>query len=386
MTDATTRLAVELDDRGFDAGVEAEDFEAVELPFDPRSIRVTTEPMVVSNLLRRLEKKRLDLQPDFQRLTGVWDDPRQSRLIESLLLKIPLPTFYMSEGPGDSLTVVDGIQRLSTIARFVNPGLTGVEPLRLTGLEYLHNQYGGKTFEELPGDRQDDILEAKLTVNLIMAGTPEQVMFNIFARINTGGQPLSLQELRHALIPGRARTLLKELATSDAFLLATQQSVSPTRMADREMVLRFLAFRMIDPLDYRKGDLDAFLREATHKLNALDEQAVEELSASFQVSMALAHALFGEHAFRKLYREQTRRQPINKALFEAVSVGLAKMGGPEAASLIGSRFDIQERYMDLMEDPDFFQSISVGIGDVARVRKRFGTLQQMFQDVADGIA
>ncbi|GAB3278643.1 DUF262 domain-containing protein [Actinocorallia lasiicapitis] len=380
MTEVAARLAVELDDQGFDAGVEAETLSAAHLPFDPKHIKVTTEPMVVSNLLRRLEKNRLDLQPDFQRLTGVWDDTRQSRLIESLLLKIPLPTFYMSEGPGDALTVVDGIQRLSTIARFVKPGLTDAEPLRLKGLEYL--DFEGRTFDELPDDLQDDILEAKLTVNLIMQGTPEQVMFNIFARINTGGQPLSLQELRHALIPGRTRILLRELADSEAFLTATQHSISPTRMADREMVLRFLAFRLTDPSEYRKGDLDAFLRDATHKLNNVDEPTLERLKEEFHASMALAAAIFNEHAFRKLYRGQTRRQPISKALFEAVSVGLAD-NLPDRDVLIDQRFEVQERYMDLMEDVDFFQSISVGIGDTGRVQRRFTTLREMFQEVVD---
>ncbi len=107
----------------------------------------------------------------------------------------------------------------------------------------------GATYRQLPGALQTRINETELIVHLIRAGTPEPVKFNIFARLNTGGTPLTLQELRHALIPGRARTLLKELADGEPFRDATQGSVKPQRMADREMVLRFLAFRLTEPSD-----------------------------------------------------------------------------------------------------------------------------------------
>lgn len=158
-------------------------------------------------MLARLRRGVLDLTPDFQRFAGIWSDIDQSKLIESLLLRIPLPTLYAAESREESWTVVDGIQRLTTIARFVDPEVIGAKPLRLRGLEHLR-QYEGKTYAELPGGLKTRIDETELIVHLIRAGTPEPVMFNIFARINTGGRPLTLQELRHALIPGKARQLL----------------------------------------------------------------------------------------------------------------------------------------------------------------------------------
>lgn len=89
-------------------------------------------------------------------------------------------------------------------------------------------------------------------------------MFNIFARINTGGRPLTRQELRHALIPGRARELLREMAQSESFQVATPGAVSPERMDDREMVLRFIAFHMTEPQRYVRQDFDEFLRERSY--------------------------------------------------------------------------------------------------------------------------
>jgi len=381
MGDFDDELTVEVDDEGIAYGVEAEPLPTITVPFNPADIKVHTEQKPVDPLLRKIKRQELDLQPDFQRAAGIWDTTRQSRLIESLLLKIPIPTFYMAEVRGGGLAVVDGVQRLTTIVRFVHPDYIGADPLKLSGLQYLH-EHNGKTFGELPERLQDQILEAQLTVNLILQGTPEEVMFEIFTRINTGGQPLSAQELRHALIPGQSRELLKKLASSRAFLDATLRTVNTLRMADREMVLRFLAFRITDPNDYKSDDLDAFLRLAMRKVNKLSRFEVERLSVEFNRSMNAASAIFGEHAFRKLFRDQIRRLPINKAIFEATAVSLAELGDDELNRLIELRFEVQERYIELMDDTEFFQAISVGIGDVARVHRRFNAMYYMLREVA----
>lgn len=221
-----TALPVELDDGGRSSGVEAEDIgERIDSPFDPDKIEVQTRTPTVDLLLNRIRRGTIDLAPDFQRRAGIWTAKAQSRLIESLLLRITLPTLYAAEGDDDSWAVVDGVQRLSTIARFVTPEAIDATPLRLTGLEYL-TEFNGYTFSDLPVRLQTRIEETELVVLLIRRGTPEEVKFNIFARINTGGRPLTRQELRHALIPGRARSFLYELADDVSFRIATAGSVS----------------------------------------------------------------------------------------------------------------------------------------------------------------
>ena len=372
----------EFDDEGRSTGVEREELDdLIHEPFDPAEIDVQTRTMTVDLLLSRLKRGVLDLAPDFQRSAGIWSETNQSRLIESLLLRIPLPHFYAAESGEESWSVVDGIQRLTTIARFVTPEAIGARPMKLRGLEYL-GRYDGLGYAELPSSLQTRINETELIVHLIRAGTPEPVMFNIFARINTGGRPLTLQELRHALIPGRARDLLRELAGSEPFLEATQESVSPSRMADREMVLRFLAFRLTEPADYPRGDLDTFLRHAMRQLNELTPADIDRLTDEFGQSMRAAQAIFGEHAFRKLFRGQYRRLPVNKALFEAESVGLAKMTPAEVLTLRKRQDEVRDRLMDLMEDPQFQQAISVATGDVVKVRRRFSTIEEMLREVA----
>lgn len=374
---------VELDDEGRSTDVEREDGdELIHEPFDPAEIDVQTRTPTVQLLLSRLRRGALDLQPDFQRTAGIWSDVNQSRLIESLLLRIPLPTLYAAESGEEGWAVVDGIQRLSAIARFVEPGTVGAAPLRLRGLEYLQ-QYEGLRYEELPPALQTRIEETELIVHLIRAGTPEPVMFNIFARINTGGRPLTPQELRHALIPGEVRELLAVLAVSPAFLDATLRSVSPKRMADREMVLRFLAFRLTPPEQYTRGDLDAFLRQAMRMINDLPPQQIERLSGEFASAMRAAEEIFGKHAFRKRFHGQEYRAPVNKALFESISVSLAVLGADGLGALIKQRDVVVEEFLDLMKWDEFMRAISGGTGDVRKVRLRFNATNTLFREVAE---
>ncbi len=358
---------------------EAEDvvIEQITSPFDPEHIDIDTRTTTVDLLLSRLRNEMIDLAPDFQRKAGIWTDGKQSRLIESLLLRIPIPSFYAAENKDGSWAIVDGIQRLTSIARFLEPQTVGADPLKLTGLEYLRN-FDGAGFADLSGKLQIRLRETEVVVHVIRRGTPEPVMFNVFARINTGGEPLTRQEIRHALIPGRARTLLAELAETKEFRQATGYSVVGDRMADREMVLRFLAFRMTSPHAYRPGDFDAFLAEAMHQVNRLDSVEEDRLRSEFITAMIAAREIFGPHAFRKYRRNQQRKSPINKALFEAVAVNLASLDDADRETL--RQIDVIDAFAELMEDVEFERAVSVGTGDARKVRKRFDAVKELFED------
>ena len=209
--------------------------EVIEEPFNPENVVVSTQSTTINLILSRIDNYEIDLAPDFQRKTGIWNIGAKSRLIESLLLRIPIPVFYVAADDEENWAVVDGIQRLSTIYDFVNG------EFKLTKLQYLH-QFDGFECKELPRKFIRRIHETELIINIIDERTPEEVKFNIFLRINTGGKSLNTQEIRHALHPGTVRTFLKDLANSKEFLDATNHSISDSRMADRECVLRFLAF------------------------------------------------------------------------------------------------------------------------------------------------
>lgn len=347
----------------------------IEHPFDPEKIKVRTTPLLVESLVARIKHEEIDLAPDFQR-SLVWDEKRKCRLIESLLLRIPIPVFYVAADEKENWAVVDGIQRISTIYEYLT------DRFPLGQLEYL-DQLDGQTYSTLPRPMQRRINETQFVVNVIEPGTPEDVMFNIFRRINTGGMALNGQEIRHALHIGPVRAYLKKLAGTQDFLEATRRSVKSDRMADRECVLRFLAFRLDTWEEYNTSDLDGYLGRAMTKINAMSEDARERIARDFEKAMRAASRIFGDDAFRKRYDiEDPRRRPISKALFEAWSVQLARCSAVEIDELIDKREEIRKRFISLMnEDGDFDRAISYGTGTPRRVKKRFGAIADLIAEV-----
>ncbi|MFJ9342668.1 DUF262 domain-containing protein [Streptomyces sp. NPDC101733] len=374
-------LELPADDEGEGYG-QYRDADGISAPFRPESISIRTETTTVDLLLSRLREGMLDLAPDFQRRSGIWSDRAQSRLIESLLLRIPISNFHMAQGDEDKWAVVDGVQRLTAIARFMEPELTGLPPLALRGMDYLW-QLDRSTYQDLTGRLKIRLRETQLTVHIMQQGTPEKVKYNVFSRINTGGVPLSPQELRHALVSGPVRAFLADLAEDEDFGEATRRSVSNERMADREMVLRFLAFRLTNPAAHTEKDFDKFLIDAMYRINMLTEERREQLAREFRVAMKCARDLFGEHAFRKWRRAKRSSSVINKALFETISVNLALLDDHERNRLVASRARVHDRFFDLMDDWDFDRSISVSTGDPARVRTRFQEVARLFRGVAE---
>lgn len=347
---------------------------AIKKPFDPERIKVRTLNLLVDQLVRRVKHKEIDLAPDFQRMAGIWNPRRKSRLIESLLLRIPIPVFYVAADEEDVWSVVDGLQRTSTINDYVNGSFA------LRDLEYLI-KFNGQKYADLPRPMQRRISETQLVVNVIDPGTPEEVMFNIFHRINTGGQPLYGQEIRHALHPGPVRAYLKKLAETQEFLTATTSSVKKDRMADRECVLRFLAFHIDSWEQYSSNDLDGYLGMAMRKINAMPEHTRSECAEAFKKAMQAASSIFGEYAFRKRYQEDDRKNPISKALFETWSVGLARRSESQL-NVLGNRKDqLVSGSMNLLnQDREFEVSISYATGVPTRVRKRFQAIDQLIEE------
>ncbi len=365
---------------GIEQEVAPQDGERIAEPFDPDNIDVITRPMTVDLLLSRTETGMINLQPDFQRRWGVWDQRRQSRLIESLLLRIPLPVLYAAEDEDERWEIVDGIQRLSTIARFIKPQVIGERPLILSGLEYLKD-YEGKNFEELSPRLRMRLREAELIIHLIRKGTPPEVKFNIFARINTGGIALSAQEIRHAITPGNARTILETWASLPSFIKATDGSVQSIRMDDRELVLRFLAFYLLGREAYKQPDMDGFLIAAMKAINITSGERISQAQSQFENALNAASSIFGKDAFRKRFEKDAGRLPINKAVFEALSVSLAQLSSEDLAKLVRSSEAVRTSFIQLCQDRSFESAISQGTGDVRKVNLRFYAIREMIDKV-----
>lgn len=362
-------------------GIEAEDTSGAEIarPFNPALIRVETKTLIIDAVLKRISHNEIDLAPDFQRKGGIWSQKAQSRLVESILIRIPLPAFYMDATDEDKWLVVDGVQRLTTLKRFVID-----KSLTLTGLEFL-TDLENKTFKDLPRGYQRRIEETQVTVYLIEKGTPPEVKFNVFKRINTGGLPLSTQEIRHALNQGPATVFLKELSGEASFLKATDNSIKDDRMADREFVLRFVAFATMPYEQYStREDLDTFLNKKMAELNEMAAVGRSDLKKRFIRAMDGAYKIFGRAAFRKQYAVNASRFPINKALFEAWAANLDRLTNRDLELAVKSKKEINEKFIKTMnKDRDFEAAISQGTGDTKKVHKRFSTIETILRGVLD---
>ncbi|MEQ1731095.1 MAG: DUF262 domain-containing protein [Vicinamibacterales bacterium] len=321
------------------------------------------------------------MEPSFQRAAGLWTPQKMSRLVESLLIRVPLPAFYFDGTDDNKWLVVDGLQRLSTLHRFI------VEPdpsarLRLAGLEYLHD-LDGHTYDTLPRSMRRRIDETQVTLHVIRPGTPPEVKYNIFRRINTGGLVLTPQEIRHALNPGPALELLDALAKSPEFVEATGGTVSAARMLDRELVLRFCAFTLRPPTvpENVYGNVDRFLTDTMEILNKSSPKVRDDLKIRFIRSMQAAKAVFGNDAFRKRHFVGAHRHPINKALFELWSFLLGQIPKESLHVLVEIRDEIQARHIRLMNEDGFFlAAISQGTGDPGKVRYRFRAILALISE------
>ena len=182
-------------------------------------------------MVRRMGTGLFVMNPDFQR-DFIWAEDKQSKLIESVLMRIPLPVFYLAEDERGRMIVVDGLQRLWTFQRFFTNDLR----LKLPGRKELHR----KRFRDLPAKLQNRVEDCNLALYVIDAKVPERARLDIFERVN-GGVPLTRQQMRNCLHMGQATRFLKEEATTEVFLQATGDSLKTTTMRDREFVNRFCA-------------------------------------------------------------------------------------------------------------------------------------------------
>ena len=358
--------------------IEQEDDSTVsymERPFNPKDIDIISRTMSLDNIIKRLKENEIDLAPEFQRSMNLWDQKKQSQLIESILINFPLPAFYFDGTDKNRWLVVDGLQRLSTIQNFVVD-----KSLRLTGLEFLE-KLDKCNFDDLPRALQRQIEEAQIVAYIINPGTPVEVKFNIFKRINTGGLVLQPQEIRHALNQGEPARLVAELARYKEFKEATQFVIPSLRMLDREFITRFVAFYINNPNDF-KPDLDTFLNKSMGDIKNLSAEQKEKLKADFKQAMILSQKIFNRFAFRKVFDVHERRKPINKALFEVWSVSLAKLNKEEQRIIALHSKEVFKSFVRLMNtDSQFVPSITSATGDKTRVAHRFNVIQSLLKNI-----
>ncbi len=361
--------------------IEDPTIELMENPFDPTLIKIETKTPSLDTLIKRIKSNsvQLDTSDYFQRKDDLWDKTQQSRLIESILIRFPLPAFFFDASDDNNWLIVDGLQRLSSIRNFI----FRKQPLK--NLEFL-THLNGKTWDELPLNLQRQIEETQVVIYKIMPGTPQDVKFNIFKRINTGGLVLEPQEIRHALYQGRPSKFVTELARNEEFIKATQRKIKTHRMLDRDFANRFLGFYVLGVQNYGTKqfgqDLDTYMSNAMAAIYDKSEEELEKIKTQFSKSMKLAKAIFGREAFRKVYRKYNRIPPINKAYFDALSTQFALLTDEEMEILKSKKTLLRNTLKSVLaEDGYLFTSMTSATGDKKRTHFRHNRIKEIIQDV-----
>ena len=347
---------------GFDGAV-PEEFG--EYPID--SVLIRQETRTVFEVVRRINDDRFVI-PEFQR-DFIWDIDRQSKLIESMLMRIPLPVFYLAEREDGKTLIVDGLQRLTTFRNFLK-NETALRNLRLAP------EINGKKFVNLPQKLQNRLEDTQLILYMIDSKVPEQAKLDIFDRVN-GGIPLTRQQMRNSIYFGQATRWLKDAVLTDEFLRATGKSLDPRTMRDRECVNRFCAFQLLGANAYTRGDMDDFLAQVLKEMNRLPEIALNDLRSRFILSMQNNSRIFGDHAFRKHRSPTSRRSVLNVALFDVFSVLLTRL---DPATVDTHSPEIRNTFFRMMDNPVFLDAISLSTNSTSKVRLRFEIAESELKD------
>lgn len=349
-------------------------YPAMSKPFDPVKIQIQPKTDTLRNIIERLREDEIDMNTDFQRNPDLWNNAKMSRLIESILIRFPLPSFYFDASDDNRWLVVDGLQRLSAVRKFVVEN-----KLRLSGLDYLED-LRGYNYEDLPRHYKRRIDECPINMFQIMPGTPREVKYSLFKRINTGGIVLNNQEIRNALAKPRERAFLRKLTQNEDFINTVGDQSK--RMTDQELVLRFIAFHSKGNA-LPKKNISVFLDDAMEEIAAKTEKELDELLADFCNAIKTCYLIFENRAFEKLQKKSnTKRKRKNASLFEVWMVSIANLSKSEQEKLIHRKNAVIDEFILLLnEEPSFDTAISIATQKHDHINTRHSKIRSLIQEV-----
>ncbi len=330
-----------------------------------RDRRLFTQPydLVVESLIEQIAAKTMFLRPlserpQFQR-RYVWSNQLASRLIESILLNVPIPPCYLSQSEEFELDVIDGQQRLFSIYRFLE------NQLKLTGLEVL-TEFAGLRFFELPDRAQRRIKTHTLRCVLITNESHPEIKFDVFQRLNTNTVPLNAQELRNCIYRGTLNSLLKEAVEYEPWLRILNRRKPDKRMRDEELVLRFYAFRLHGLQSYRTPQKH-WLNDTARQGKSYGAKRIAELGDLWRHSIDVSLIWFDpKDCFRR--GAGPKSKAINRALFDLIMLLAADMTTVRARKV---RNKLRTAYRSLFDGDEFVDLISKSVDHTKRTKRRF---------------
>lgn len=333
-----------------------------------------TADLPLGTLAQMVEAKAIDLEPGFQRRER-WERDKQSALIESFLLNVPVPPIYLSEEEDGRFTAIDGKQRLRAIADYFH----GRFPLR--NLESLHAAEGF-VFEQLPKEIRNSLnLRPYLRVVTLLKQTDPRLKYEVFLRLNRGGETLNNQEIRNVAFRGALNDAIYKLA-EHPFLrrqlkITSHNSGAYKKMQDAEFVLRFLA--LLDRYPSLSGslvtDMDDFMR--LHQ--RANKPFIDGAAEAFGSAMERCEAIWGDHAFKRPEGEGWRDQTL-AGMYDAQMLAVSQITPVQFSHAATVRNQVVNATRVAFHDSSFDSAVRTGTNTPSRIKLRVETVRQILED------
>jgi hypothetical protein len=291
-------------------------------------------------------------------------------------MDFPIPFIYLAKSSGGNYQVIDGVQRLTSVFRYFD------NEFSLTGLQ-IREDLKGKKFRDLDVSDQRKLEDFTIPSFELGENTPDDMLFLIFERLNTGGIKLNEMEIRNFIYRGKLNELIKSIAKNDDFLHCINRRNLERRMEDRALVLRFLAFYMT-PHDRATQGLKAFLNRFLENFRNPSVAQLKEFDAKFRQAMRSCVTVFGNEGFR-LRRDDRKgggewASKPNASIFQVVSTSFARY---EHSQITQKRDQIFEEYLDILTDTRWVDSVTKSTGDQGSLRYAFDEWHKRLSHIMD---
>jgi len=365
-----------------------DDNEELEVPEAKRLVYTDQGDPEIDSLYRKWKDGDLVVQPDFQR-GFVWDITRASRLIESILLDIPLPVIYLSQEKDGKEYVIDGQQRLTSFFSFIDgklpdPQLPFGKDFKLGKLN-VFTELNGKFFKDISREFQKKIRYYKIRTITFRKESEPELKFEVFERLNTGAVSLNDQELRNCIYRGQYNELLIKMSLDETFRNLLGIKKPERRMKDVELVLRFASFFHSTYMNY-KPPIKKFLNNDMEKYQFISDVDKQKLVNAFKNSLSIINSLLGVNAFKRFHKGDStnpnghwERKQFNASLYDILMDSFARVDKNAAFRHLDA---IREAYIELLtNDQDFIDVIELSTSSSQAVQTRFKKWYQTLENI-----
>lgn len=325
---------------------------------DLKKINVRGDVITIDNIYKRLKENEIRLDGYFQRKSNLWADDVKSRLIETIILNMPIPPLFFDITNDDKWLIVDGLQRISAIKSFYD------NDLALINLDYMP-ELQGKKFENLDRTYKRRFEEKQLSYFAIYPGTPRSVRYKIFKNINVSAIVLNRQEIRHAInededaefTPSKYIQQLTQIINT--YLSFSEKGErGKERMFDSELCLRYVAFKVLNHKHDYNGNIQDFLDKAMERIYSYERNKLNVFKNDFADTLKTILAIFPiDIAFTKAMILKDGPKTFNPTLFGVWTYLISRLNDEERSKLVKKKSNILRLAKIQFDDPDYEKSI-----------------------------